>query len=237
MLDTTADRRTGVLVDIFSELLTIGACVASRRDAKDLGNPEHIRSRILTMFTTAEHQSKSSGVEAGVFEQAKFAVAAFLDEKIMSTSWGHRAQQAAERRFQYAFFKTALAGSEFFERLETIRRVSPRNSDLLEVYALCLTLGFSGKYSDYDQEQLSRLIEEVTAEVQPKRGERSILSPHGQRPQEWIDAAQRGLPVWAVGVIGVAIPLLVYSVLEYFMQGQVTDLLNQLTQIRSGADR
>lgn len=236
MMDTIAGQRTSVLVDILSELLAIGACIASGRDTKDLGNPEHIRSRIHTMFMAAEDQSKSRGVEVGVFEQAKFAVAAFLDEKIMSTSWGQQAHQAADKRFQYRYFQSTLAGSEFFERLEKIRRASPRNTDLLEVYALCLTLGFSGKYGDYEQEQLSRLIEEVTEDVQPKRGAQSILSPHGQRPQEWIDAAQRGLSVWAVCVIGVAIPLLVYSVLEYFMQGQVTDLLDRLMRIRSGAD-
>lgn len=231
-MSTPAGLRTGVLVDLFGKLLALGACVASGRDVKEFGNPEHSWSRIQTMFAAAEHQSKSKAVEAAVFDDAKFAVAAFLDEMIRNTSWGQRGQWGGEKLLQNKFFGTKLAGMEFFERLERIRHTSPRNLDLLEVYTVCLTLGFSGRYGLSDQEELTRLIEKVTEEMQPGRGEQSILSPHGQRPQEFIDAVKRGLPVWAVCVIGAASTLLVYSVLEYFIEGQVTDLLNQLSLIR-----
>ena len=78
-MGTPAGQTPGVLVDLFGRLLALGACVASGRDAKEFGNPEHLWSRIQTMFAAAVDQSKSKGVEAAVFDDAKFAVAAFID--------------------------------------------------------------------------------------------------------------------------------------------------------------
>lgn len=223
----TPERRTGKLVEIFNELLVLGT---SLRDAKDLGNPEHLRTRVQRLFQTADEQSKTVGVGAEVQAQAKYAVAAFVDEMITHSSWVHREQWSA-KPLQYDFFGDFVAGEGFFTRLETIRRTLPVDTDLLEVYALCLILGFEGQYRFHERERLSGLMADVTKEVQAKRGETPVLSPHGKRPEELLELVKRELPVWVVLTTSAGIVLLVYLVLSGLINNQAAHLLNQLTKI------
>ena len=38
------------------------------------------------------------------------------------------------------------AGERFFERLDKVRRAGEGKAELLEIYYLCMALGFEGKY-------------------------------------------------------------------------------------------
>lgn len=223
----TPGRRTDRLVEIFNELLVLGA---SLRDAKDLGNPEHLRTRLQRFFQAADERSKAGGVGAEVQAQAKYAVAAFVDEMITHSNWAYREQWSA-KPLQSEFFGDFVAGEGVFTRLEAIRRTSPVDTDLLEVYALCLILGFEGQYRFHERERLSGIMADVTKEVQAKRGEAPVLSPHGKRPEELLELVKRELPVWVVLTTSAGIVLLVYLVLSSLINDQAVHLLNQLTKI------
>lgn len=45
------------------------------------------------------------------------------------------------------------------------------NTDLLELYYLCLALGFEGKYKLQGREQLRALIQDLGRDLQTRRGE------------------------------------------------------------------
>lgn len=106
--------------------------------------PEALSSEIDGLINQARVRALKDGIELARFQDALFAVAAWIDERIArSRAWD---SEHAWQRFllQRRYFKTGLAGREFFERLEGIEA---KDSALREVYLLCLCLGFEGRYS------------------------------------------------------------------------------------------
>jgi type VI secretion system protein ImpK len=221
--------KSGRLVDVFGDLLVLGTYL---KDTKDLGSPEHLRTRLHHLFNVAEEQGKSVGIHSDAYTQARYAVTAYIDEMIISSRWTNREQWSA-RPLQYDFFKEYVAGEGFFQHLDTIRRSMPLNADLLEVYGLCLILGFEGRYRIHEREKLRGLIEDVTREVQAKRGDVPALSPNGKRPEELMELVKRELPVWVVLVTSAGIVLLFYLALLFLIRqdaGHVVDQLRKLLQ-------
>ena len=221
--------KSGRLADVFGDLLVLGTYL---KDTKDLGSPDHLRTRLHHLFNVAEEQGKSVGIHSDAYTQARYAVTAYIDEMIISSRWTNREQWSA-RPLQYDFFKEYVAGEGFFQHLDTIRRLMPLNADLLEVYSLCLILGFEGRYRIHEREKLRGLIEDVTREVQAKRGDVPALSPNGKRPEELMELVKRELPVWVVLVTSAGIVLLFYLALLFLIRqdaGHVVDQLRKLLQ-------
>jgi type VI secretion system protein ImpK len=219
-----AEERAGIIAEVFSDLLLLGTYL---KDSKDIGGPDHLRTRLHHLFHEADEQSRTSGVPSEAHAHARYAVTAYIDEMIINSRWAHREQWAA-RPLQYDFFGEFLAGEGFFKRLDTIRRSLPLNADLLEVYDLCLILGFEGQFRIHDQEGLRPLILDITRDVQAKRGDIPSLSPHGKRPDELMELVKRDLPVWVVLVSSAGIVFLLYLALSFLIGQDVTQVVDQL---------
>ena len=226
---SASGTKSGRPAAVFGDLLVLGTYL---KDAKDLGSPEHLRTRLHHLFRVAEEQGKSVGIQSDAYTHARYAVTAYIDEMIISSRWANREQWSA-RPLQYDFFGEYVAGEGFFQHLDTIRRSLPLNADLLEVYGLCLILGFEGQYRIHERERLRGLIEDVSREVQAKRGDVPVLSPHGKRPEELMELVKRELPVWVVLVTSAGIVLLFYLALFFLISqdaGHVVDQLKKLLQ-------
>ena len=226
-MPTDSQQKVGKLAEVFSDLLVLGTYL---RETKDLGSPEHLRTRLQHLFQMADQQARSKGINPDAQMQAKYAVTAYIDEMIISSRWQHREQWAA-RPLQYDFFSEYVAGEGFFKRLDAIRRAFPMDPDLLEVYGLCLMLGFEGQYRLHERERLRGLIEDITREVQAKRGDLPALSPHGQRPEELMELVKRELPVWVVLVTSAGIVLLFFMALSVLIGQDVDHVVDQLKKL------
>ncbi len=120
-------------------------------------------------------------------EDALFAVCAFADEAVLASQWPGRGEWL-KQSLQRLHFGTANAGEEFYTRLAALcdqaseahgpgvglsgaggllgdttddagRRSNLR--EVLEVYAACLTLGFTGRYyGDTGRERLAAITRE-----------------------------------------------------------------------------
>jgi type VI secretion system protein ImpK len=226
-MPTDSQQKVGKLAEVFSDLLVLGTYL---RETKDLGSPEHLRTRLQHLFQVAEQQGRAKGINPDAQIQAKYAVAAYIDEMIISSRWQHREQWGA-RPLQYDFFSEYVAGEGFFKRLDGIRRAFPMDPDLLEVYGLCLMLGFEGQYRLHERERLRGLIEDITREVQAKRGDLPALSPHGQRPDELMELVKRELPVWVVLVTSAGIVFLFFMALSFLIGQDVDYVMDQLKKL------
>jgi type VI secretion system protein ImpK len=221
------EERTGKIAEAFSDLLVLGTYL---KDTKDIGSPDHLRTRLHHLFHQADETAKTHGVSSDALTHARYAVAAYLDEMIINSRWTHR-EQWASRPLQYDFFGEYVAGEGFFKRLESIRRSFPLDVNLLEVYGLCLIFGFEGQYRLQERERLRGLIEDVTREVQAKRGDALVLSPHSRRPEELMELVKQELPVWVVLVTSAGIVLLFYLALTFLINQDVSQVLDQLKKL------
>lgn len=208
--------------NLFSELFILATHL---KNSKDFGSPEVLRRQIIFMFDEADRQGRKAGFSAEVLGQARYAVTAFLDEMIMTSPWSHR-EQWSVNPLQYEFFKENVAGVGFFDRLDSIRREIPVNTELLEVYYLCLVLGFEGRYKIHERENLRLLVDKLSDQIRAAQGAMPTLSPDGRRPDELMEVVKRELPSWAVVTSGVAIIFFFYLALSFL----ITHDANQVSQ-------
>ena len=227
MIASASEQKVGKIAEAFSDLLVLGSYL---KETKDIGSPDHLRTRLHHLFHQADELSKANAVPPDAHVHARYAVTAYIDEMIIGSRWTHREQWAA-RPLPYDFFGEYVAGEGFFKRLDTIRRSLPLNADLLEVYGLCLILGFEGQYRLNERERLRGLIEDVTREVQAKRGDPPALSPHGARPEELMELVKRELPVWVVLVTAAGIAVLFYLALTFLINQDVSHVVDQLKKL------
>jgi type VI secretion system protein ImpK len=87
------------------------------------------------------------------FETALFAVLAWADESLITAPWAG-APYWQRHLLQRHHFNTTTAGVLFYTKLEDLRE---DQIQVREVYALCLSLGFKGRYA---QDHLVRQLDE-----------------------------------------------------------------------------
>ena len=112
--------------------------------AADAREPEALAAQIDSLVQHAQTQALNDGIDLEQFQRALFPVLAWADEYI---SRHHRwdSEHAWQKHLlQRRYFKTGLAGREFFERLDALNN---DDTAVREVYLLCLCLGFMGRYS------------------------------------------------------------------------------------------
>ena len=108
-------------------------------------------SRFLAEF---ERNAKRMDASTEDIYAAKYAFCAAVDETILTSSFNIR--ETWERQpLQLAFFGDQLAGEHFFQKLEQLRAQGASRVQALEIFYLCLLLGFRGKYFMEGQEKLN----------------------------------------------------------------------------------
>jgi len=113
-----------------------------------------IRCEIERFMATADAAARSEGLDGEEFDLARFAVCAWIDEAILSSSWEEKNTWLKEQ-LQRIHYATTDAGEEFFTRLTAL---GLNQREVREVFYLCLAFGFTGKYckpgDEYHLEQL-----------------------------------------------------------------------------------
>lgn len=91
---------------------------------------------------------------------AKYALASFVDEVVLLSSWQGKNEWMAQT-LQWQYFGEHGAGEGFFSHLSELRQQGADKIDILEIYYLCLQLGFQGIYRIHDTEKLNPLKREL----------------------------------------------------------------------------
>lgn len=103
---------------------------------------EEVMANIHQLFSESEQKMPATSATREEYNQARFAVCAWIDETILNSCWQHRHLWLNEE-LQRLHYNTSDAGDKFFERLESL---GPYEREVREVYYLCLALGFAGRY-------------------------------------------------------------------------------------------
>ncbi|RJR17431.1 MAG: DotU family type IV/VI secretion system protein [Nitrospiraceae bacterium] len=129
------------LTDCFMELV---AYVAYFKKTVNTKQPpfEQVKADVTRLLTQSENCLRKGLYPQDEFDQARFAVCAWVDEVVLGSAWTHKGLWQREL-LQRIYYNTAEAGEEFFERLNN---VGLHQRDVREVYYLCLALGFMGRY-------------------------------------------------------------------------------------------
>jgi type VI secretion system protein ImpK len=129
------------LSDCFMGLMAYNTYVCQGRT----NNPpsyEETRRRFDDLLQQARQCCQDAGFNEDEWQEALFAVCAWIDETILCSEWSERGKWQ-EDQLQRLHFQTMNAGEEFFNRLAAL---DPEATSIREVYAYCLALGFKGRY-------------------------------------------------------------------------------------------
>ncbi len=222
-IETAEKRKT--LADIASDCLIL---ILQLRGIDDYGDHGVLLNHINEMFDKFEHDARSAAIDKEKVNIAKFALIAFLDETIISSSWSQKDTWLSEP-LQLKLFDTFNAGEEFFDNLNKLKQRVSNNKDILEIYFLCLTLGFKGKYQLQSPENLRRIIDDLNIELHPDIYKLADpISPNGKPHDTFLGKVKNQLPVWIYPVGAAIIFLIFYIIMSTSISAKASDVVEIL---------
>jgi type VI secretion system protein ImpK len=176
-----APRRRGELALALQEAFTVAVRLRTRRQVS--ADAQSFRMHVKQLLSAVDAQARHAGYDANDVRLALYAYVAFLDESVLNS--GHQMFADWPRQpLQEEVFGDHVAGENFFRHLRELmgRQDSEELADLLEVFQLCLLLGFRGKFAA-DPGGLHAVLATVQEKIRRIRGGPPPLSPAWALPQ------------------------------------------------------
>lgn len=191
---------------------------------------EAFLDRIRAFLAQIESGSKRLRTSAEDLYEAKFAFCALVDEVVLMSrlklrdAWGRRP-------LQLQFFGEHLAGERFFERLDRLRQEGAVKLQVLEVYHMCLLLGFQGKYILEGTEKLAYLTSRLGEEIAQLKGKRAAFAPHWAAPDRVSNALRRQVPLWVIASVFAFVGLMAFLGIRWTLHRQTDSDLGRYAQV------
>jgi type VI secretion system protein ImpK len=168
------------------------------------GNGPHEKTAFADHMTRflgdVDRNAKALGVPADDVTAAKYAFCAAVDEIILRSDYEIR--EAWETRpLQLRLFGDQLAGEHFFQRLEDLRAKGAVHLQALEVFHVCLLLGFEGRFALDGKDKLAYLTARLGDEIARMRGKNRGFAPHAERPDQIVHKLGSDLSLWALSMV------------------------------------
>jgi type VI secretion system protein ImpK len=224
-ITTRANTKSGNdLIDLAAPLLRM----MMKIKAGVVTPSNEMRRQIDDWFKKLEERGSQSGYKERQLLDVKFALAAFVDETVLAGGFPLR-EEWERYPLQLEYFREALAGNKYFERLDSL--IKQGEAEVVEVYYLCLLIGFKGKYSVFLEDQLPNVINS-TAEYLRGAGRllTRTLSPHGfLNDQPEPPPPEPELPRWVKlsAIAAVSMMVFAYLILNWSLISTLEDAMKE----------
>jgi len=158
---------------VYQEILTVVTRLRANRQA--VMDAEAFRSSMKAALAAAEAEATQKGYTLEDARLASFAVVAFLDESVVNANDPNFADWP-RRPLLDELFGEQTSDEIFFQCIDRLlaRSDSPQDADLLEVFALCILLGYRGRHGKSGQEGVRPVVTAIADKVQRIRGPRRL---------------------------------------------------------------
>jgi type VI secretion system protein ImpK len=210
----------------FQEALT--AVVRLRANRQSVTDAESFRHMMREALKMASADALRAGYTHDDIKLAAFAVVALLDESILN-SQNPLFADWPRKPLQEEMFGIHVAGETFFQYVQQVleRPDSHETADILEVYYLCLLLGYRGRYSIGGRGELQASMDAIGAKIRRIRGAYSGLAPEWALPAEQARATGADPWVrkltWAAIACG-ALAVILFVIFTIALSSGVSDL-------------
>lgn len=220
----------GSLVDHAVELVKL-ACTIEHQPA----DAEALRVRCDQLLVDFAARAQRAGYALDLIDAAKYAFVALIDERILASD--HPAKTGwLENPLQMKHFDSFAAGEEFYTRLEAYRHgADPKRCEVLEVFHICLALGFAGKLGGETRghERRRMLLDQIANEIATARGTSlATLAPNWAPAGEAAAGADlhrwHGLPVWLVPIAAGVLVALTWLAANAWVGGAVESFIRDV---------
>jgi type VI secretion system protein ImpK len=180
MKDTSS--RTSNLASCYENAITIIARLRSQQ--QNVQSSQVFRGNINAALKAAMEQARGLGYADQTVRLSFAGVVAFVDESILELQSPIFADWP-QRPLALELFGNARMGEVFFENLRSLL-ASPDShevADCLEVYGLCLLLGFRGRYALTGAGEAESFIRPIKEKMARIRGRMMFLGSEAPMPE------------------------------------------------------
>lgn len=224
--------RRGQLALAFQETLTVTARLRAKRQSAP--DAETFRAHVKQLLSVAERDARAMGYAPENVALALYAVVVLVDESVLNSALPIFAAWPS-KPLQEEIFGRHIGGEIFFQHVRELlgHQDSEDLADVLEVYQLCLLLGFRGQYRGTDRGEVRGLVSALAEKIARIRGPLGELSPAwappaGETVRRAADRWARGLALAALGAwLLAAIVFVVYRQSLDARAGELRSLVAQ----------
>lgn len=193
------------------------AAVPRIRASANHPDPAALRDTLLRQIASFEQTARTRGVAPESIVVARYALCTTIDEAVAHTPWGGTAQWA-KASLLVTLHREVSGGEKFFQLLNKMAGEPGANVDLLELFYVCLALGFEGRFRIIDggKAQLETVRERLADMIRKQRGEyERDLSVNWRGETTQVKKIGSLLPLWATAMIAALVLLGVYIYLSF----------------------
>uniref|UniRef100_Q47E11 Putative membrane protein n=1 Tax=Dechloromonas aromatica (strain RCB) TaxID=159087 RepID=Q47E11_DECAR len=231
--DSVTDRPAKNLVDLLYDGFYMLILLNNRSVPKD---PDEFSGNIQKFLDQFERAAKKNNFNAEDIFDAKYAFCAAIDESVLSSRMNIR--DVWERRpLQLVLFGDQLAGEHFFDKLEIARNGGASRINALEVFHMCLLIGFKGRYLLEGPEKLKYLTLQLGEQIAHIKGKAATFAPNWAAPDTISNAIKRDIPFWVITSVLALLGLVAYIGLDWHAGSTVQNTLSPFKNIVQLAPR
>jgi len=168
--------KTNNLALAFQEVFTV--ILRTRFFVQRVENADSFRTTLRKMISSAVKEASAMGYSDEASKMAIYAMIGFLDESVLNSKdpafvdW-------ARRPLQEEMFGGHFAGEYFFRNVTDLLNGSESTevADVLELHALCLLLGYRGRFAFGDASEIHSILHRIRDKIARIRGGFSLFRP------------------------------------------------------------
>lgn len=165
--------RTNSLALSFQDVITV--VLRMRYGSQRVPDAAAFRVNIRKMIAASVQQVRSLGYSDATSHMALYAIIGFLDESVLNSQDPAFADWS-RRPLQEEMFGGHFAGETFFRQIADLFSApeSTEVADALELHAICLLLGYRGKYAFGDTGEIHTILSRIRDKIVRIRGPLAI---------------------------------------------------------------
>lgn len=207
------------------------ALVAQLRRTAAHPDPSTLREQLLAWIVEFENQAAAGGVPRPKITAARYLLCAFVDEVIAQTPWANSGTWV-ERNLLQEFHEERWGGEKAFQLLERLGQEPAANADLLELFYVCIRLGFEGRYrgAPDGRRQLDAIAERILEVIRPS----AAAGTARRLSLRWLGVAAPGprdltvLPLWVLLLLAAVLPLGIFLAFNARLDDLTRPVLHQI---------
>ena len=219
-----------LMKDLVQDFISMALIV---RKGRQVTSVSAFEASVDTFFKALESDARSANYSVEQVKDTQYALCAFLDESVLRSGDNELRRHFELQPLQFRYFGVHLAGEGFFEKIDSLRGDVKQNLDVLEVYHLCLALGFEGKFSLGQKDQLRYLANTLGQDIARFRKTPKALSPDWALPDQVSQMLRHEVPLWLYLALIALVCVGVYLTLDWLLGKDVAALSEQISQLFS----
>jgi type VI secretion system protein ImpK len=182
-------------------------------------NVPDLHKRLTNEIKTFESKTRNAGIASDSVIAARYLLCSVIDEVVLNTPWG-ASSGWSQHSLLSLFHQETSGGEKCFLILQRMLETPGTHLDILELFYICLSLGFQGKYRVVARgnEQIEQIRDNLYQTIENHRPVAAPeLSPHWEGSVKPKRGMTNFIPLWVFASVVMAGLVLTYSGFRYWL--------------------